>query len=92
MKFHEKSTDTCRQMDEHDEQVLFVTRANAPENCFRSVVNGIWVRALLGLMHLGLRTGPLCLQICGAKSGTKPLHYEHENKTDCNFLCNELEI
>jgi hypothetical protein len=23
-------------------------------------VNGIWVRALPGLMHLGLTTGPLC--------------------------------
>jgi hypothetical protein len=23
-------------------------------------MNGIWVRALLGPMHLGLKTGPLC--------------------------------
>jgi hypothetical protein len=28
------------------------------------VMNGIWVRALLGPMHLGLKTGPLCFIIC----------------------------
>jgi hypothetical protein len=39
MKFHEKSADTCGQTDEHDEQALFMTRANTPENCFRSVVS-----------------------------------------------------
>ena len=27
-------------------------------------LNGIWVRALLGLMHLGLKTGPLCHMFC----------------------------
>ena len=27
-------------------------------------LNGIWVRALLGQMHLGLRTGPLCTVFC----------------------------
>jgi hypothetical protein len=28
----------------------------------------------------------------GANSGTKPLHYEQENKTHCNFLQNKLDI
>ena len=27
-------------------------------------MNGIWVRALPGPMHLGLRTGPLCPMFC----------------------------
>jgi hypothetical protein len=32
------------------------------ENCFE--LNGFWVRALPGLMHLGLRIGPLCPMFC----------------------------
>jgi hypothetical protein len=27
-------------------------------------LNGIWVQALHGPMHLGLRTGPLCPMFC----------------------------
>ena len=29
---------------------------------------------------------------CQLRNKTKPLYYEHENKTDCSFLCNKLEI
>jgi len=27
-------------------------------------LNCVWVQALLGPMHLGLKTGPLCLMFC----------------------------
>ena len=36
-------------------------------------LNGIWVRALLGPMHLGLRTGPLCPIFCTKLEEPVPL-------------------
>ena len=39
-------------------------RHNPCKNWIEFELNGIWVRALPGPMHLGLKTGPLCPVFC----------------------------